>query len=288
MNQKDTILSAHEKELIRMALAEDLADRGDITSIALIAEGREASAHILTRETCTISGNAVAREVFSQVDERVRVEVLVNDGATVAPGEVILRLHGPVRSMLTAERTALNFMQRLTGVATLTHVFTERVKSYGTMILDTRKTTPGFRTLEKYAVQCGGGSNHRMGLYDRILIKDNHRAMWAEQARGDLGEAVRHARELYSDVLVELEVESVEELRQALPMRPDWVLLDNMPPEVMRECVELCCGVCKTEASGGITLANVEAAAASGVDAISLGCLTHSARAVDLSLEMDG
>jgi nicotinate-nucleotide pyrophosphorylase (carboxylating) len=126
-----------------------------------------------------------------------------------------------------------------------------------------------------------------MGLYDRILIKDNHRAMWAEQGRGDLGEAVRHARELFPDVLVELEVESVSELRQALPMRPDWVLLDNMNPEQMRECVALCRGVCRTEASGGITLANVEEAAASGVDAISLGCRTHSARAIDLSLEMD-
>lgn len=280
-------LSAHEKELIRLALAEDLGGRGDITSIAMIAEGRTASAHLLARESCTVCGNPVVREVFRQVDDRVQVEIVLNDGAAASPGDVILRLHGPVRSILTGERTALNFMQRLTGVATLTHAFTERVKAYGTMILDTRKTTPGFRTLEKYAVQCGGGSNHRMGLYDRVLIKDNHRAMWAEQKRGDLGEAVRNAREMFPDVQVELEVETLDELRQALPMHPDWVLLDNMPPETMRECVALCRGVCKTEASGGITMANVEAAAASGVDAISLGCLTHSARAVDLSLEMD-
>ncbi len=280
-------LSDHEKKLIRMALTEDLSDRGDITSIAMIAEGRQASGHILTREPCVVSGIPVVQEVFRQVDARVQVESVLTDGDPADPGAVILRIQGAARSMLTAERTALNFMQRLTGVATMTRAFTDRVKPWGTMILDTRKTTPGFRTLEKYAVQCGGGSNHRMGLYDRVLIKDNHRAMWAEQRRGDLGEAVRHARELLPDVQVELEVESVEELRQALPMRPDWMLLDNMSPELMRDCVALCRNLCKTEASGGITLANVEAAAASGVDAISLGCLTHSARAIDLSLEMD-
>jgi nicotinate-nucleotide pyrophosphorylase (carboxylating) len=285
--QDGTGLSERVKTIVRMALEEDLADRGDITSIATVAEDRMTTAQILAREACTVCGLPLVKEVFRQVDERIVLEELIKDGKEAETGEVIARISGPARAILTAERTALNFMQRMTGVATQTRRFTALVKPYGTMILDTRKTTPAMRELEKYAVACGGGSNHRMGLYDRVMIKDNHRALWAEQRRGDLGAAVEHARSLYPDVMIELEVESVEELKQALPMKPEWVLLDNMTPEMMKQCVELCRGISRTEASGGITLDNVVAAAAAGVDAISLGCLTHSVRSIDLSLEIE-
>lgn len=275
-----------QQALVKMALDEDLGERGDITSIAMIDSGKQGEAVLLAKETCVVSGGPLARMVFQMVDARIEVTTLVPDGCEVTAGTNILSVRGPVQSLLTAERTALNFMQRLSGVATMTRTFTCITEPFGTKILDTRKTTPGMRLLEKYAVRCGGGSNHRMGLYDRVLIKDNHRAMWAEQQRGDLGEAVRHARDMFSDVMIEIEVETVDELRQALPMKPEWVLLDNMGPEKLRECVDLCKGICLTEASGGITLANVKDIAASGVDAISLGCLTHSAPSVDLSLEM--
>jgi len=190
---------------------------------------------------------------------------------------------GKARAILAGERTALNFMQRLTGIATLTARFVARVKPYGTRILDTRKTTPNWRILEKYAVRCGGGCNHRMGLYDQVLIKDNHRRLWGGR---DLAEAVHMARRRCPGVSVEMEVESEAELERALASRPDWILLDNMTPKRLRRCVRLGRGCCPMEASGGITLGNVRAVAATGVQAISLGCLTHSAPAADLSLEI--
>lgn len=285
--QDGTGLSKRAKTIITLALDEDLAQRGDITSIAMIDENRIASGHILTREPCVVAGQIVAREVFKQVDPLIELTEVIPDGQSAQAGETILKITGPARGIFTAERTALNFMQRLTGIATQTEIFTQIVKLYGTMILDTRKTTPAMRELEKYAVACGGGSNHRMGLYDRVMIKDNHRAMWAERQRGDLAEAVQEARRLFPDVLIEIEVETIDELSQVLPVKPDWVLLDNMPPAQMKQCVDLCNGTCKLEASGGITSANVEAVAATGVDAISLGCLTHCVRSIDLSLEAD-
>ena len=234
-----------------------------------------------------MSGGGVAAAVFQAIDPCLEIETVLADGQNAKTNDVILRIQGPAAAILVAERTALNFMQRLSGISTLTYEFTRRSAPYGTQILDTRKTTPAYRQLEKYAVQCGGGSNHRMGLFDRVLIKDNHRRLWGEQGRGGLDAAVDAARAKHPDVLVEIEVETVEELTQVLLTDPDWVLLDNMPPETMKQCVEMCRGRCKTEASGGITLETVEAAAATGVDAISLGCLTHSAPSVDLSLEMD-
>jgi nicotinate-nucleotide pyrophosphorylase (carboxylating) len=188
--------------------------------------------------------------------------------------------------VLAGERTALNFLQRLSGIATLTRRFVDAVREQGTTILDTRKTTPGYRWLEKYAVRCGGGSNHRAGLYDRVLIKDNHRRFWNEHEAGRLDLAVRAARRRFPDVPVEIEVESPEELACALRGEPDWVLLDNMSPELLGECVRVCAGRARLEASGGITLANVRDVARTGVDAVSLGCLTHSAPAADLSLEV--
>ncbi len=272
------------RALVRSALAEDIG-RGDCTTLSLVPAATPGRAEILARGSYVVAGAPVAALVFKTCSPDLWVDILRPDGQAVAADEPILAVAGSAAAILAAERTALNFMQRMTGIATLTRRFVDRVQPYGTLILDTRKTTPGLRRLEKYAVRCGGGTNHRFGLDDRVLIKDNHRRLWAAGGTADLGAAVRQARARYPELQVEIEVESLDELRQALPARPDWVLLDNMAPDRMRACVDLCRGLCRTEASGGIRLENVAAAAATGVDAISLGCLTHSAPAADLSLE---
>jgi nicotinate-nucleotide pyrophosphorylase (carboxylating) len=272
-------------DTVRRALLEDIGT-GDATSIALVDEGRRVEAVILAREFCVVAGIPVAEEVFCQVDPNVSLSVAAGDGEHVEAGAIILRIEGPARSILTAERTALNFMQRLCGIATLTGTFMDRVAEHGTMILDTRKTTPTLRAFEKYAVACGGGTNHRFGLYDRVLIKDNHRKLWGGEEALSLAQAVEESRRRFPDLAIEIEVESTDELTDALRGNPEWVLLDNMPPAELKVAVLLVDGKSRTEASGGITLANVDAVAASGVDAISLGCLTHSAPSVDLSLEV--
>jgi nicotinate-nucleotide pyrophosphorylase (carboxylating) len=243
-------------------------------------------AHILAKEGCVVSGGPVAAAVFAELDDALEVSVVIPDGARVEVGETILNIRGPAGAILTGERTALNFMQRMSGIATLTAEFVKRVSGHNCMILDTRKTTPTLRAFEKYAVLCGGGTNHRIGLYDKVMIKDNHRRLWQDGDSGDLAAAVLAAREKYPELEIEIEVESEAELRNALEGSPEWVLLDNMAPDEMRRCVEINAGRSKLEASGGITLDNIEAAAASGVDAVSLGCLTHSAPSVDLSLEI--
>jgi nicotinate-nucleotide pyrophosphorylase (carboxylating) len=268
--------------LICRALREDLGP-GDITSRALIAPGRVITAVVIARQTCVVCGGAIAAHVFRELDPGARIRILVPDGGRARKNAPLMRITGKARAILAGERTALNFLQRLTGITTLTARFVERVKPYETRILDTRKTTPAWRMLEKYAVRCGGGTNHRMGLYDQVLIKDNHRRLWGAR---NLGMAVHTARRRYPGVPVEVEVETETELERALTARPDWILLDNMTPKRLRRCVHLCHGRCPLEASGGITLANVKAMAAAGVQAISLGCLTHSAPAADLSLEI--
>ena len=199
-----------------------------------------------------------------------------------------MEIAGPAQGILTAERTALNFMQRMSGIASMTRSFVEQTRQYGTMILDTRKTTPGLRAFEKYAVLCGGGTNHRMGLYDRVMIKDNHRRLWRDGDPEALDAAILACRQRFPDLAVEVEVENETELRSALKATPEWILLDNMSPTEMAACVQIVDGRSLTEASGGITLETAAAAAAAGVDAISLGCLTHSAPSVDLSLEILG
>jgi nicotinate-nucleotide pyrophosphorylase (carboxylating) len=206
----------------------------------------------------------------------------------VGKGDEVITAEGPARAILTAERTALNFLQRMTGIATLASAFVARADPHGVIVLDTRKTTPTLRVLEKYAVLCGGGKNHRMGLYDRILIKDNHRCLWRNAGRGDLAEAVKEARKRNPDVEIEIEVESEAELEDVVEAAPDWILLDNMTPGELARCVELCRGRSRLEASGNITLDTMEAVARTGIDAVSLGCLTHSAPAADLSLELAG
>ncbi len=284
-NLQDITLDDVVRQRIAAALQEDIGS-GDATTLALVPSDLVEEAEILAREACVVSGTDVAAFVFTTLASGMTIETLVPDGGCAAAGETVMRLKGPARAILTGERTALNFMQRMCGIATHTAAFVEKVKTQGTLILDTRKTTPGLRTFEKHAVLCGGGTNHRIGLYDKVLIKDNHRWLWKGTGGDDLGAAVREARRRYPRLEIEIEVENMAELASALEGQPDWVLLDNMDPVAMAACVAMVAGRCRTEASGGITLANIEAAARSGVDAVSLGCLTHTVRSIDLSLEM--
>ncbi|MBL7115610.1 MAG: carboxylating nicotinate-nucleotide diphosphorylase [Kiritimatiellae bacterium] len=275
-------------ETVRQSLEEDLGTGGDCTTVSLVPEDRMASAKLLAREACVVAGVPVAEEVFRQVNDSLQVTVIAQDGSAVDAGADILEISGPAGAILTAERTALNFMQRMCGVATMAQRFVDATAAHGTLILDTRKTTPTLRAFEKYAVTCGGGTNHRFGLYDRVLIKDNHRKLWGGGDEAlSLRAAVETARDRFPKLEIEIEVETLDELADALEGSPEWVLLDNMGPELLAKAVALAAGRTKTEASGGITMANVAAVAASGVDAISLGCLTHSAPSVDLSLEID-
>ena len=282
------INSSAVQSLIRLALDEDLGGSKDVTTEALVDSSYNVDAKIISRENCCVSGGPLAAAVFQSIDPAVIYDELIKDGQTADAGEIVALIRGSAAAILTAERTALNFMQRLCGVASITRSFVEKCKTYGVTVLDTRKTTPGHRLLEKYAVSCGGGANHRMGLYDRVLIKDNHRGLWRGRNHGmqGLADAVWTARKCYPHLLIEIEIESLSELEDVLPASPDWVLLDNMSPELMTECVSLASGKVKFEASGGITLDSVEAVARSGIDAVSLGCLTHSAPSIDLSLEL--
>lgn len=284
MELKDIMRNPDAVAVVEAALNEDIGS-GDVTTLALVNPEIMATGEILAREACVVAGISVACKVLELIDADLKAEVVVPDGQSVDAGDTIILIHGSAASILTAERTALNFMQRMCGIATLTRSFVDVVKPYGTMILDTRKTTPTLRAFEKYAVLCGGGTNHRFGLYDRVLVKDNHRKLWKGGDPDRLDLAVEAARKAFPDVMVEMEVESVEECKSALRPAPEWIMLDNMSCEMMSECVQLCKGISKTEASGGITLGRAKEVAETGVDAISLGCLTHSARAVDLSLE---
>lgn len=281
---KDIMDDPQAVAVVEAALAEDIGT-GDATTLALVDPEVTATGEILAREACRVAGATVGKRVLECVDPSLRVEIVVPDGGDVAKGDTILTMRGKAASILIAERTALNFMQRMCGIATLTRRFVEAVKEHGTMILDTRKTTPNFRLFEKYAVACGGGTNHRFGLYDRVLLKDNHRRLWQGGDPDRLDLAVAAARKAYPQLEVEIEVESVAECVSALRGKPEWIMLDNMGCDMMRECVALCRGISRTEASGGITLERAREVAATGVDAISLGCLTHSAPSMDLSLE---
>jgi nicotinate-nucleotide pyrophosphorylase (carboxylating) len=272
------------RDAVKLALEEDVGP-GDVTSLALVDPKARATGQIYSRVPCVVAGATVARAVLKAVDPRLKVEILKNDGETVRPEEPILVFEGKARSILTAERTALNFMQRMCATATLTRKFVDATKRWKTLILDTRKTTPGLRAFEKYAVLCGGGSNHRMGLYDRVLMKDNHRRLWKGGNPDELDQAVVAARKAFPKIAVEVEVESIRECESALKAKPEWIMLDNMNCADMKKCVKLCKGISLTEASGGITLERAKEVAATGVTAISLGCLTHSAGSVDLTLE---
>ena len=280
----DLLADPRVHEAIDRAIEEDVGP-GDATTIALVDPGIQATGEILARQACRVAGGGVAAAVLKRIDPSIVCETIVPDGCEAPIGGPILRFRGPAAAILTGERTALNFMQRMCGIATLTRRFVAAVREFGTQVLDTRKTTPGLRLFEKYSVRCGGGVNHRFALYDRILMKDNHRRLWAGNDPDRLDLAVQAARERFPNLVVEVEVETIQELQSALRARPEWVLLDNMSCEMMAECVKLAKGISLTEASGGITLERARDVAATGVDALSLGCLTHSAPAVDLALE---
>ena len=284
---RDVMRCPAARYAVRNALSEDLGpDWCDATSEALVDPAAVATGEIYPKgKGCVVAGATVAAAVLRAVDPKVRVKILKPDGSFVKPLEPILTFRGKARSILAAERTALNFMQRMCATATLTRQFVDATKKYGTLILDTRKTTPGLRVFEKYAVTCGGGVNHRFGMFDRILMKDNHRRLWRGGDPDALDQAVVAARRKFPKLAVEVEVESLEECASALRAKPEWIMLDNMSCADMKKCVKMCRGISKTEASGGITLDRAKEVAATGVTAISLGCLTHSAGSVDLSLE---
>lgn len=276
--------------LVRLALAEDLGDRGDLTTAALIGTNETAAVWVTARQSGILAGLPVAELVFAQVDPAVRTENLMEDGATLVRGTIVAKLSGPLRSLLIGERTALNFLTHLSGVATLTHRYVDAVAGSRAGIYDTRKTLPGWRVLEKYAVRAGGGRNHRIGLFDMVLIKDNHLAGWAASGAGhSVAAAVRAARERAgSGIPVEVEVDSLDQLKDALNGRPDIVLLDNMTCDQLRQAVAIrdthAPGV-ELEASGGVNLESVVDIARTGVERISVGALTHSAIALDLAFD---
>lgn len=273
-------------KIIDSALAEDLGS-GDLTTELLITSELRGRASIVVRGEGVLAGIGVAAEVFRRVDPLVQFRGLVSDGSKVHPGDVAATIEGSAASILKAERTALNFLQHLSGIATETARYVEAVSGLGTEIYDTRKTIPGLRPLEKYAVRVGGGYNHRQSLGDGILIKDNHLAALRSQGIG-LREVVEKARRGAPHTLnIEVEVQNMEEARQALDAGAETIMVDNMNLEDMRYVVQLCQGRALIEASGGITLENVRAVAETGVDLISIGALTHSAKALDIGLELE-
>ena len=287
--QMNDFLSKHWKQvetIVDNALAEDAA-HNDITTKALITNDQQGKATLITKDNGILAGISVATLVFNRVDSTVKVKELANDGTRLNNGDALAVIEGAIASILRSERVALNLLQRLCGISTETARYVEAVSGTRAIITDTRKTTPGLRLLEKYAVSIGGGKNHRLNLSDAVLIKDNH--LMALRARGlGLGEAVKRARENIADGLkIEVEVESIGEAKEALLAKADIIMVDNMSNEDMRQVVELSNGKALIEASGGITLSNVRAVAETGVDIISIGALTHSVRSLDISLDLE-
>ena len=261
------------------ALAEDVGE-GDVTTDATVDAAATGTADLVVKEDGVVCGLDVAEAVFRAVDPELRFERLVDEGAVVVAGTAVVRVIGPERAILTGERTALNFLARLSGVATLTRRYVDAVEGTGAVILDTRKTTPGLRALEKHAVACGGGRNHRFGLDDGVLVKDNHL-----RAAGSVANAVERLR-VAASLPIEVECDTLVQVSEALAAGADAILLDNMTPDLLRDAVALVDGRARLEASGGVTLENVRAVAETGIDEISIGALTHSARSLDVSLEL--
>lgn len=271
--------------LIQAALLEDLGRRGDVTSQATIPADKQATLTLTVRDDGVVCGLDLARLAFAQVDPDIEFKAHTQDGAAVIKGEVLATISGNARNLLTAERTALNFMTHLSGIATATRKVVDLVADYPAQITCTRKTIPGLRTVQKYAVRCGGGRNHRLGLDDAILIKDNHIAI-----AGNIAKALQQAQQLAGHLIpIEIEVDTLEQLQQAIEAGAELVLLDNMAPETLRKAVALCknhpSGRIKTEASGGITPDSVVAVAQTGVDFIAMGYLTHSTTALDIGMD---
>jgi nicotinate-nucleotide pyrophosphorylase (carboxylating) len=281
----DSPLPSSVLTLIRAALDEDLGEAGDITSRYFVPETATAIARIFAKQPGVASGLDVAAEVFAQVDATLSVHVETRDGVPFGSGDTLLQVAGRTRSILTAERTTLNFLQRLCGIATLTRQYVDAVKPHAVKVLDTRKTTPGWRWLEKHAVKSGGGTNHRMGLHDMVMVKDNH--LLADDRQEDLQAAIHAVKAEHPGVRIELEADRLDQVARFLSLSGvDVILLDNMPPATLREAVALVQGRVELEASGGVTLDTISDIAATGVNAISVGALTHSVRSIDLSLEL--
>lgn len=271
------------EDAVRAALLEDWGRAGDITAQATLSPEIGARAVIAARHPGRLSGLDLAAAAFRLSDPSIEVERLARDGDRLEPGDVVMRICGPARGMLSAERVALNYLGHLSGVATATAAFADRIAHTKARIVCTRKTTPGLRAFEKYAVRCGGGANHRFGLDDAILIKDNHIAV-----AGGVRDAIEASRRFAGHLVrIEVEVDTLDQLREALQARPDVVMLDNMPPETLREAVAIAGGRVVLEASGGVTLDTVAAIAETGVDLISVGWITHSAPVLDLGLDIE-
>jgi nicotinate-nucleotide pyrophosphorylase (carboxylating) len=267
------------ERIVAAALAEDVGE-GDVTTEATVAPEAVGTAELLVKETGVVCGLGVAEAVFRALDPDIRFEPLVAEGAVLGRPTAVALVTGPERAILTGERVALNFLGRLSGIATLTKRYVDTVAGTGAAILDTRKTTPGLRALEKHAVACGGGQNHRFGLDDAVLVKDNHL-----RAAGSIAKAVESVRAT-TDLPIEVECDTLEQVSEALDSGVDAILLDNMSPDELRAAVALAGGRVRLEASGGITLDTVRAVAETGVDEISVGALTHSARSLDVSMEL--
>ncbi|MEN9412258.1 MAG: hypothetical protein RIQ92_695 [Actinomycetota bacterium] len=269
-----------DRDLIKRALAEDLDGGEDITSVATVSGSERVIADFVARRDGVIAGIDMARAVLEEVGLK-DISVFVQDGDSVSAGKVLMSVRGDTRAILLAERTALNFLGHLGGIATLTNTWVKSVAGTSCKVRDTRKTTPGMRLLEKYAVRMGGGTNHRMSLSDAALIKDNHIA-----AAGGVAEAFSRVRAQFPTAEIEIEVDNLEQLAEVLPLKPDLVLLDNMNPTLCRKAVEVVAGQCKLEASGGITLESAKEFAQTGVDYLAIGALTHSAPVLDIGLDL--
>lgn len=279
MKTKEELIDA----LIDLAFAEDIGD-GDHTTLSTIPADAMGRQHLLVKEEGILAGVDIARRVFERYDPSLRMTVMIGDGSRVKPGDIAFVVEGPVRSLLVTERTMLNIMQRMSGIATMTAHYQERLKGLKAKVLDTRKTTPGMRILEKEAVRIGGGANHRIGLFDMILIKDNH-VDFAGGIPNAVSRARTYLREKGKDLKIEVEVRNTDEIRQALDAKVDRIMLDNFTPERTAEAVALIGGAAEIESSGGITLDTLRAYGEAGVDFISVGALTHSVKGLDMSFK---
>ena len=274
--------------LITLALEEDLDTAGDTTTLSVVPANAVSRAVLRCKQPgMVVSGLAVAERVFKRVEPSLKFTAFVKDGDVCQYGDLLAEISGPARGILTAERTALNFIQRLCGVATASRLYADALKGSKTVVLDTRKTTPGFRNLEKYSVAVGGATNHRIGLFDRIMIKDNHRELAAAEGDGAITRAVERARRAYPDLEIEVEADSLEEVREAAATGVEYIMLDNMDNETMAEAVKIVAGRSKLEASGGITLERLPSIGETGVDYVSSGALTHSVKSADISLDIE-
>ena len=284
-------MSIHELDwkridlLIQLALEEDLGKNGDITTNSVIPADLKAKAVFLCKDDLVCAGLPVAERLFKTLSDEIVFKPLVKEGDLCRKGDLLAEMYGPARALLTGERTALNFIQRLCGVATAYHRY-QQAAGDKAWILDTRKTTPGWRNLEKYAVSVGGAHNHRIGLFDRVMIKDNHRELAGLEGPGGIIRSVERARKAYPGFEVEVEVDSLEELEEAIQSKAEYILLDNMSNEQMKQAVQMVAGRSKLEASGNVTLPRVSSIAETGVDYISSGALTHSVKSADISMDI--